>query len=308
MKQKSLAYPGEPEVSSPAKKKVFVIAEQPERITQFDWNRLNNEAIADPVLRRLDITANKLHDDYWAAVTEYDNYRRGYFDYNNGEQDQAEMYSPDNLKEWFNDPDAPKRLKQQAIRINLLDEERKKVFQTSNLYYRSKYNPTRYSLANPTGGKDNTFVTEAQNVKTFYSNNEPETKVEILPTYGEQDTTMLKDKMKQLSSDDLVYIFGHTGSKLAGIPNEKLASLMRRQGAKEVMLGTCNGAGNAVVCKPFTKNINKVTAPTNSWLGFNPKSKTPEEAMFSRQNVDGIGMPRIVNPKENKEYKIFKRN
>ena len=86
--------------------------------------------------------------------------------------------------------------------------------------------------------QEKAFITEGNNVKTFYKNN-PNVEVEILPLY--EDKELLQSKLSALNEDDDVLIFGHSGSQFAGIDNKEISEYLNKSKSKNVYLGTCNG-------------------------------------------------------------------
>jgi hypothetical protein len=129
----------------------------------------------------------------------------------------------------------------------------------------------------------NEFVTEAQNVVNFYKRVSPSTKVEILPVYetGDNKTKQkIQDTLSKLSPDDDVMVFGHHGTKYAGIPTEQWASLLEDSNYGNCYLGSCQSED--VASRPWRNVRNLTYRPYSLWQGFNPKSDSVIDAMFSR--------------------------
>lgn len=95
-----------------------------------------------------------------------------------------------------------KQLKDNDSNLNRInDYEDRLRYQADSTYqnfYKSKNNPIIRE-------RDNTFFTEANNLKSVFPG-----KVQVIPTYGYQDTTMLKKEINSLSDTDASY-FGTMG-------------------------------------------------------------------------------------------------
>jgi hypothetical protein len=165
------------------------------------------------------------------------------------------------------------------------------------------------------GYRNDAFIKEGENVKKFYSNN-PDVDVQIMPFYGQEEFKSIKEQLGQLSPEDEVYVFGHSGSKIGGIPHEEIAGTLKESGAKNCYMGSCKFEDYA---EPYKDLQNFSYSPYDSWWGFNPQSKTPIEGMFSRatkqdnEPVDFYSAPivkeaEIVQPKQGVNYnRIFNR-
>jgi hypothetical protein len=131
--------------------------------------------------------------------------------------------------------------------------------------------------------KNQTFITEANNVVDFYKRVSPSTKVEVLPVYetGDNKTKLkIQNKLSELTPDDDVMLFGHHGEKYAGIPTQQWASLLENSNHNKCYLGSCNSED--VVSRAFRNVKNLTYRPYSPWWGFNPKSTNIIDAMFSR--------------------------
>ena len=127
------------------------------------------------------------------------------------------------------------------------------------------------------------FLTEGQNVINFYKRVSPSTKVEILPVYetGDNKTKQkIQDTLYGLTPDDDVMVFGHHGSKYAGIPTEQWATLLQDSNYGNCYLGSCQSED--VAAGPWKNIRNLVYRPATPWKGFNPKGSDLISAMFSR--------------------------
>jgi len=160
------------------------------------------------------------------------------------------------------------------------------------------------------GGRDNTFITEGENVRKFYQNN-PDVDVQIMPFYGDEEFESIKSQMGMLSPEDEVYVFGHKGKTLGGVPHEQIAGTLKEKGVKNCFMGSCSFEDYA---NPYKDIQNFSYRPDDSWWGFNPNAKSPIEGMFSRvtdRDEEGFAVgqaARIVNPQKGKHYnKVLNR-
>jgi hypothetical protein len=130
--------------------------------------------------------------------------------------------------------------------------------------------------------QSNAFITEAQKLVNFYKRVSPSTKVEILPVYetGDNKTKQkIQDTLYGLTPDDDVMVFGHHGSKYAGIPTQQWASLLEGSNYGNCYLGSC---GTEDVASGAWKNVkNLIYRPSSQWLGVNQNAKNIIDAMFS---------------------------
>lgn len=146
-----------------------------------------------------------------------------------------------------------------------------------------QYPPTDPGEAARALEQSNAFVTEGQNVINFYKRVSPSTKVEILPVYetGDNKTKQkIQDTLYGLTPDDDVMVFGHHGTKYAGIPTPQWASLLEDSNYGNCYLGSCTSED--VAAGAFRNVRNLTYRPDTQWLGFNPNSSNIIDAMFSR--------------------------
>lgn len=165
------------------------------------------------------------------------------------------------------------------------------------------------------GVRNDAFIQEGENVRKFYADN-PDVQVDVLPFYGQEEFKSIQSQLGQLGDQDEVYVFGHGGSKIGGIPHDQVAGALKESGAKNCYMGSCRFEDYA---EPYKDMQNFNYRPNSDWWGFNPQAKTPVEGMFSRatkQNdspVDFYSAPRvqeaeIVQPKQGVHYnRIFNR-
>jgi hypothetical protein len=141
---------------------------------------------------------------------------------------------------------------------------------------------------------DSTFIKEAQNVKDFYKRTNPEKMVDVVPLYGNQK--LMQQKLKGMTPYDKFAIFGHSGDKLAGIDNAKIAQYLKDSKVEDCYFGSC-GFESYINYSPFEllsgKTLN-YRPSGNLWLGFNPNAKTFDEGMWSRQKDYNTGNPAVL--------------
>ena len=158
------------------------------------------------------------------------------------------------------------------------------------------------------GKREQAFITEGNNVKTFYQRTDPDTEVEVIPFYGQEEFDAIKEKLKGSSESDRVMLFGHNGKKLGGVDHSEIAKTIKDSGIKNCDIGSCSFESNV---NPY-KDIQNVTyRPNTPWYGFNPKADNLISGMYSRsmdwENENSSGVE-IVKPEEGKQYnRIFTR-
>jgi len=149
-------------------------------------------------------------------------------------------------------------------------------------------------------GRDQAFITEANDLETYYKKNDPNTEVVVLPFYGEDEFNAAQEKIQNVSEGDEVFIFGHSGSKIGGIENTKIASALKDKGVKSCNLGSCNFENYA---DPYKENIQNVTyRGKDQWLGVNPNATNLMSAMYSTANNWDKGVAEIVKPEKGVHY------
>jgi len=148
-------------------------------------------------------------------------------------------------------------------------------FKNSNAYTDFYDNERNSQIKNT----DSTFYKEAQNLQRVYEKLQPNTNVEIVPIFRDPD--IMREKVADLNKNDAMFLFGHSGSRLGGIPNNEIASIFQESKAENCYLGSCDFEG---YIEPYTnmvgKNVNY--RPLGAWWGVNPNGSTIDEAMWSR--------------------------
>jgi hypothetical protein len=142
---------------------------------------------------------------------------------------------------------------------------------------------------------DSTFYKEAQNVKKFYNRTNPNVNVDVVPMYG--NPKLMEDKLKNLTPYDKVAVFGHSGDKLAGIPNDDIADYLSKSKAKNCYFGSCffeDNVERSDLKKLKGKTLNYRPSSSENgdtaWYGFNPDASSFDEGMWSRNYVKGQGV------------------
>ncbi len=149
------------------------------------------------------------------------------------------------------------------------------------------------------GGRDQSFITEAGNLKTFYNRTSPDTDVQIIPFYGEEELEKVRESLKGIGEEDEVFLFGHSGSTIGGVKNEVLADMLKESGTKKCRLGSCNFEKYA---EPYKEIPDLLYRGQDQWLGFNPRADNLISGMFSRANDYDKGAVGIVKPIEGVHY------
>ena len=148
-------------------------------------------------------------------------------------------------------------------------------FKNSNAYTDFYDNERNSQIKN----MDSTFYKEAQNLQRVYEKLQPNTNVEIVPIFRDPDT--MREKVADLNKNDAMFLFGHSGGRLGGIPNTEIANIFQESKAENCYLGSCDFEENI---EPYTNMVNKNLnyRPEGFWWGVNPNSNSINEAMWSR--------------------------
>lgn len=147
--------------------------------------------------------------------------------------------------------------------------------------------------------QDDVFIKEAGNLRKVFRNN-PNTTIDIVPVYGSQDTTKIKENIRGLTSNDDLIIMGHSGSKFGGIDNKWWNNAIKYSEACKY-LGSCDA--ERVVKEGFSDNA-IIYRPDSKWLGVNPKSDNLIDAMYSRVPSDKGDI--VKTPVDGVDYKTNK--
>lgn len=162
---------------------------------------------------------------------------------------------------------------------------------------------------------DSSFIKEGQNVKQFYKRTNPNVNVDVVPMY--ENLKLMQEKLKGLTQFDKAAIFGHFGSRLAGVKNDSIAKYLNKSKVKDCYFGTCHGEDLVkgipeLVGKDLRRLKNKTLnyRPSEKpWFGFNPDAKTFDEGMWSRNedfDKDGINTIKITPIKKGKTHIVKK--
>lgn len=149
------------------------------------------------------------------------------------------------------------------------------------------------------------FEIEGENLKKYYAKNNPNVDVEVLPFYGEEEFNDLRNRIGKVSEQDEVFLFGHSGNTLGGVPHEKIANALKEDGVKTCYAGSCNFEGYS---EPYKDLQNFYYRGKDQWLGVNPNSNNIISAMFSKSNDYDAGVVKAIKPIEGEQYnRVFNR-
>lgn len=140
--------------------------------------------------------------------------------------------------------------------------------------------------------RDSTFIKEGNKLKQFYNNNDID--ANVIPLYGEADTSKVHNA--NINNNDDVALFGHSGSKLAGIKNKWWNKTIYKYNPNNCLLGSCSGDNLKDDFKDV-KNLHRTNS--NAWYGVNPKADDLENAMYSTR-IANRNAPATINVKEGK--------
>lgn len=132
---------------------------------------------------------------------------------------------------------------------------------------------------------DNAFQTEANNLKTFISKNYPGENVVILPGRGDDyfNKTVLPT-LGKVGKQDRVYLFGHHGSKYAGVPaslwGNAFEQAQKRAGDFNCYLGSC-GASDLAGTDPDDWSIGNIDPAFSRLKNFYYRPETIDEGSNS---------------------------
>lgn len=157
------------------------------------------------------------------------------------------------------------------------------------------------------------FSTEAKDLQSFLAKYYPEEQVQILSGYGDdyfnkQVTPILNN---QIDNNDRFFLFGHHGSKYAGVSNDKWGELLenaqKRAGQFNCYLGSCNSQD--LFLNPanvedaywnklpvFDRVGNFYYRPKTQWLGVNPnaaKGANSDEGILNAMFTTTVGSPNV---------------
>jgi hypothetical protein len=154
-------------------------------------------------------------------------------------------------------------------------------------------------------GRDTSFVEEGENLKRFFQRTEPDTEVEVIPFYGQEELAQARSRLQD--SPD-VFMFGHSGGQMGGVEHDQIANMLQEDGIKNCFMGSCSFEKYS---EPYKSLQNFNYRSEGSWYGVNPKSDNVLHAMFSKSytgNENDYYGAGIVNPEQGKQYnRIFNR-
>lgn len=134
---------------------------------------------------------------------------------------------------------------------------------------------------NDLGIRDEAFVTEGNNLKSFYAKNFPDTDLEVIPFYGQEEFKSAKEKIKDVED---VFLMGHMGSKIAGIDHDTMAKTLKESGTKNCTIGSCSFEGYADIYKNQGFQ-NLKWREKEPWLGVWDNAKDIDSAFFAKRLI-----------------------
>ncbi len=152
------------------------------------------------------------------------------------------------------------------------------------------------------GGRDTAFVEEGENLRKFFQRTEPDTEVEVIPFYGQDELNQILPKLQ--NSPD-VFLMGHSGGRIGNVEHDQLANVLQESGVKNCYMGSCSFDKYADNYKGLQ---NFYYRPDTSWYGVNPKADNILHAMFSKYytgNEKDLWGASVVKPEEGKQYSRF---
>lgn len=149
------------------------------------------------------------------------------------------------------------------------------------------------------------FEIEGENLRKYYAKNNPNVDVEVIPFYGEDEFNSARQKIGNFSEQDEVFLFGHSGNTLGGVPHTQIADSLKEGNLKTCYAGSCNFEGYS---DPYKDLQNFYYRGKDQWLGVNPNSNNIISAMFSKSNDYESGEVRAIKPEEGNQYnRVFNR-
>lgn len=149
------------------------------------------------------------------------------------------------------------------------------------------------------------FEVEGENLRKYYAKNNPDVDVEIIPFYGEDEFNAARKRIGNFSDKDEVFLFGHSGNTLGGVPHTQIADSLKEGNLKTCYAGSCNFEGYS---DPYKDLQNFYYRGKDQWLGVNPNSNNIISAMFSKSNDYDSGTVRAIKPEEGNQYnRVFNR-
>lgn len=155
------------------------------------------------------------------------------------------------------------------------------------------------------GEKVQPFEIEGENLRKYYAKNNPNVDVEIIPFYGEDEFNSARQKIGNFSEEDQVFLFGHSGNTLGGVPHTQIADSLKDGNLKTCYAGSCNFENYS---DPYKDIQDFYYRGKDQWLGVNPNSNNIISAMFSKSNDYDAGEVRAIKPQEGNQYnRVFNR-
>lgn len=164
--------------------------------------------------------------------------------------------------------------------------------------------------------KDNLFIKEALDMQSYLNKNYPDEKVVIVPGYEWSNNPYrekIKETLKGSTPEDYIYLYGHHGSRYAGIPVKEWGDYFRNAKYANCFLGSCYS--DDLVTQQYPRKENSLLSdfdetqapdfntafgrlrnfyyrPAEAWWGVNPNAPKGKDllegvtsAMYSTTNV-----------------------
>ena len=165
--------------------------------------------------------------------------------------------------------------------------------------------------------KDNSFIKEALDMQSYLNKNYPDEKVVIVPGYQWSNNPYrekIKETLKGSTPEDYIYLYGHHGSRYAGIPVKEWGEYFRNAKYANCFLGSCYS--DDLVTQQYPRKENSLLSdfdetrvpdfntafgrlrnfyyrPAEAWWGVNPNAPKGKDllegvtsAMYSTTNVE----------------------
>jgi len=187
--------------------------------------------------------------------------------------------------------------------------------------------------------KDNSFIKEALDMQSYLNKNYPDEKVVIIPGYESSDnpyTEKIKETLKESTPEDYIYLYGHHGSRYAGIPATEWGEYFKNAKYANCFLGSCStddlvtqqykNVENLYVRDfdetqapnyntPFGRLHNFYYRPAEAWWGVNPNAPKGKDllegvlsAMYTTKNInrDPVLERNLINLRNTRD-KVFNK-
>lgn len=159
-------------------------------------------------------------------------------------------------------------------------------------------------------GRDESFVKEAEKLRRYFGE---DVDFDINPFYGDEEFSNI-----DLNGTDEVFMLGHKGANLGGIPHTQIADNLKKSGVKSCYLGSCSMTDELIDPYKSLERVRYRDDKQGSWYGIDENVKPNEDGTYDMDKVlynkRWTGNPNdfygagIVDAKEGREYnKIINR-